>query len=84
MNCFCGMVEGRKDSRDHCHTFSPSRIFYTPRAEFELAQHLSCAIVITTTPRRHVSQIYVPLGFTILNLQSLPRLQYSRLIEKQK
>ena len=43
----------------HCQRFSPSRIFDTPRATFELAQNLSsgfvdwsCAVVITTIPRR--------------------------------
>ena len=46
-------------SRDHCQRSSPSRISDTPRAGFEPAQNLSsgfdewsCAIVITTTPRR--------------------------------
>ena len=47
-------------SRDHCQRSSPSRISDTPRAEFEFAQNLSsvlvewsCAVVTTTTPRRH-------------------------------
>ena len=65
MNCFCGMVDRRKrfsliSSRDHCQISSPSRISHTPRAGFEPAQNLSsglvewsCAVVITTTPRRH-------------------------------
>ena len=46
-------------SRDHCQRPSPSRISDTPRAGFEPAQNLSsgfdewsCAVVITTTPRR--------------------------------
>ena len=65
MNCYCGMVDRRKafsliSSRDHCQRFSSSRISDTPRAGFEPEQNLSsgfvewsCAIVITTTPRRH-------------------------------
>ena len=65
MNCFCGMVDWQKafsliSSRDHCQRFSPSRISDTPRAGFEPVQNLSsglaewsCAVVITTTPRRH-------------------------------
>ena len=64
MNCSCGMVERRKtfsviSSRDHYHRSSPSRVPDTPRAGFEPAQNLSsglvewsCAVVITTTPRR--------------------------------
>ena len=59
------MVNRRKafsliSSRDHCQRSSPSRISDTPRAGFEPAQNLSsgfvewsCAVVITTTPRRH-------------------------------
>ena len=72
MNCFCGMVDRRKafsliSSRDHCQRSSPSRISDTPRAGFEPAQNLSsglvessCAVVITTTPRRHndTSDVY--------------------------
>ena len=66
MNCFYGMVDRRKafsliSSRDHCQRSSPSRISDTPRAGFEPAQNLSsglaewsCAVVITTTPRRHM------------------------------
>ena len=65
MNCFCGMVHRGKvfsliSSRDHCHRSSPSRVSDMPRAGFELAQNQSsgfiewsCAVVITTTPRRH-------------------------------
>ena len=67
MNCFCGMIDRRKassliSSRDHCQRSSPSRISDTPRAGFEPAQNLgsglvewNCAVVITTTPRRHFS-----------------------------
>ena len=47
-------------SRDHCQRFSPSQISDTPRAGFEPAQNLSsdfvegsCAVAITTKPRRH-------------------------------
>ena len=62
MNCFCGMLDRRKafsliSSRDHFQRCLPSRISDTPRAGFEPAQHLiverRCAVVITTTPRRH-------------------------------
>ena len=65
INCFCGMVEQRKafsliSSRDHCQRSSSSRISDTPWAGFEPTQNLSsglvegnCAVVITTTPRRH-------------------------------
>ena len=65
-HCFCGMVDRRKafsliSSRDHCQKSPPSRISETPRAGFEPAQSLSsglvewsCAVMITTTPRRHV------------------------------
>ena len=46
MDCFCGMVDGRKafsliSSRDHCQRSSPSRISDTPRAGFEPAHNLS-------------------------------------------
>ena len=61
------MVDQRKafsliSSRDHCQRSSPSWISDTPRAGFEPAQNLSsslversCAVVITATPRRHVT-----------------------------
>ena len=64
MNYFCGMVDRRKaisliSSRNHCQRSSPSRISDMPRTVFEPAQNLSlglvgwsCAVVITTTPRR--------------------------------
>ena len=63
MNCFCGMVDRRKafsliSSQDHCQR--SSRISNMPRAGFKPEQNLSsglvewsCAVVITTTPRRH-------------------------------
>ena len=66
-NCFCGIVNRRKtfsliSSRDHCQRSPPSQISDTPRAGFEPALSLSsrliewsCAVVITTTPRRHVT-----------------------------
>ena len=65
MNCFCGMVDRQKElglifSRDHFQRSSGWRISDTPRGGFEPAQNLTssfaewtCAIVITTTPRRH-------------------------------
>ena len=71
MNCFCGMVDRRKafsliSSRDHCQRSSPLRISDTPRAGFEPPQNLSsglvewsCAVVTTTTPRRHT--IFLPV-----------------------
>ena len=61
---FCRMVERRKassliSSRDHCQRFLPSQISNTSRARFEPGQNLgsgfvewSCAVAITTTPRR--------------------------------
>ena len=64
VNYFCGMVDRRKaisltSSRNHCQRSSPSRISDMPRTGFEPAQSLSlglvgwsCAVVITTTPRR--------------------------------
>ena len=64
MNCFCVMVDRRKafsliSSRNHCRRSWPSWISDTPRVGFEPAQNLisglvkwSCAVVITTTPRR--------------------------------
>ena len=67
MNCFCGMVDRRKafsliSSRDHCQRSSPSRISDTPWTGLEPAQNLSSgfvewsyAVVITTTPRRHIT-----------------------------
>ena len=49
-------------SWDHCQRSSPPQISNTPQAEFEPAQNLSsglvewsCAVVITTTPRRQVT-----------------------------
>ena len=75
MNCFCGMVDRRKalsliSSRDHCQRSSPSRISDTLRAGFETAQNLSsgfvewsCAVVITTTPRRQ----HLSVWFTTVN-----------------
>ena len=65
MNGFCGMVNQRKafsliSSRDHCQRSSPPWISDTLRAGYEPAQNLSsgfdewsCAVVITTIPRRH-------------------------------
>ena len=53
-------------SRDHCQRSSPSRISNPPRAGFDPAQNLSwgllewsCAVVITTAPRRHVWEMFV-------------------------
>ena len=50
MNCFCGMVDGRKafsviSSQNHCQRSSPSQISDTQRAEFEPAQNLSSGLV---------------------------------------
>ena len=65
VNCFCGMVDWRKmfsliSNWDHCQRYSPSRTSDTTWAGFEPAQSLSsglaewsCAVVITTTPRRY-------------------------------
>ena len=73
MNCFCGVLDRQKtfsliSSRDHCQRSSPSRISDTPRAGFEPAQSLSsdlvkwsCAVVITTTPQRHmIDRVHLP------------------------
>ena len=68
MNCFCGMVDPPKafsliSSRDHCQRYSQSQISDTPGAGSEPAQNLSsdlvecsCAVVITTTPRHHITE----------------------------
>ena len=78
MNCFCSMVDRRKafsliSSRDHCQRSSPSRISDTLRAGFEPAQNLSsdfvdwsCAVVISTTPRRIWLQKYLNFGKTLV------------------
>ena len=68
MNCFCRTVDRRIESsfissRDHCQSFSPSRISDTMRAGFETTQNLSsgfvewtCAVVMITTLRRHYTK----------------------------
>ena len=85
MNFFCGMVDQRKafsliSSWDHYQRSSLSRISDTPQAGFEPAQNLSsgfvewsCAVVITTTPRRHslLSKALLPT-FKHLNAPSYP------------
>ena len=76
MNCFCGIKNGMVDrqkafslifSPDHCQRSSQLRISDTPRAGFESAQNLSsglvgwsCAVVITTTPRRFINVLLTP------------------------
>ena len=50
MNCFCGMVDGRKafsviSSQNHCQRSSPSQISDTPREGFEPAPNLSSGLV---------------------------------------
>ena len=70
MNClFFVMADQRKvfsltSSRDHFQRSAPSCIFYAPRARFEPEQKTSsvfvewsCALVITTTPRRQDSGV---------------------------
>ena len=90
MNWFCGMVDRWKAfrliySRDHCQRSSPSRISDTLQAWFEPAQNLtsgldewSCAVVITTTPRRHEhgkhSSVPARWGATSLSVCYLPLL----------
>ena len=66
-NCFCGMVDRQKEfsliySRDHCQISSLSRISDISWAGFQTAPNLSsgfvewsCAVVITTTPRRQTA-----------------------------
>ena len=90
INCFCGMVDRRKvfsliSSWDHCQRSSPSRISDTPRAGFEPAQNLSsglvewsCAVVITTTPRRQ------GMGNAARLLQVLHRFVYWKYLLSQK
>ena len=70
MTCFCGIVDWRKvlsltSSWDHSKRFSPSQISDTSWAGFEHLQNLSsgfvkgsCAVVITTTPRRRHNVLY--------------------------
>ena len=85
MNCFCGMIDRRKafsltSSRDHCQRSSPSRISDMPQAGFEPAQNLSsglvewsCAVVITTTPRRKLKtegKIKINFDFVLLGFLS--------------
>ena len=65
INCFCRMVDRQKllsliPIRDHCQSFSPLQISDILRAGFQPVQNLSsgfvessCAVVVTTTPRRH-------------------------------
>ena len=65
LNYFCSMVDRRKavsliSTQDHCQRSSTSRISHTLQARFEPAQNLSsdlielsCAVVITTSPRRY-------------------------------
>ena len=79
INCFCGMVVQRKvfsiiSSQDHYQRSSPSQISDTLQAGFEHAQNLSwglvepsCAVVITTTPRRHITT-------TLLHITTTPQL----------
>ena len=67
MNCFCDMVDGQKAfsfifSRNYCQRSSPSRISDMPWAELEPVENLSsglvewsCAVAMTTIPRRSVS-----------------------------
>ena len=69
MNCFCDVADRQKvfsiiSSWDNCLRSSPSRISDTPWTGFEHAQNLSsgfvewpCAVVITTTPRYHITAI---------------------------
>ena len=73
MICFCGMVDRRKafsfiSGQDYYRRSSLSRISDTPQAEFEPAQNTSSgfvewryAVVIATTPRRHIFHLYAKL-----------------------
>ena len=66
-------------SRDHCQRFSPSWISNTPQAGFEPVQNLSlslvewtCAVVLTTTPRRHKCCIlYRNQSFVLLSSKTI-------------
>ena len=74
INCFCSMVVQRKafsviSSQDHYQSSSPSQISDTLQAGFEPAPNFtwglvepSCAVVITTTPRCHITT--TPLHIT--------------------
>ena len=65
MNCFCGMVDQWRtvslvSNWDHCQRSSQPEISDMPQTGFEPVQNLisgfiewSCAVVITTMPRRH-------------------------------
>ena len=65
VDCFCGMVDRRKalnliSSRDHYQRLSPLEISDTLQTRSEPLQNLSsgfmewsCAVIITTMPRRH-------------------------------
>ena len=67
MNCFCGMVDQRKafsliSSGDHCQRSTPLLISDAPWAGFKPVQNLisglvewSCAVMITITPRCHMT-----------------------------
>ena len=83
INWFCGMVDRWKvfsliSSRNHCHRSSSSRISPVDQAGFEPAQNLSsglvewnCAVVITTTPRRHKNRRHANTKHTTLKFTSL-------------
>ena len=92
MNCFCGMV-GRQNelsfifSRDQCQKSSPSRVSDTPWAAFEPVQNLSsgfvewsCAVMITTTSRRHYEIIYKFIYEAIYRNRSYPYLTWIKSI----
>ena len=91
MNCFGSVVNQWKafsliSSQDRCQRFSPSRISDTLGTRFEPAQNLSsafvewsCAVVITTTSRRHIPQ-QMRQDLTLLALISMKSFDDSRTI----
>ena len=57
-----GMAERRQAfalifSRDHCQKSSPSGIFDMPQTGAE-PDFRSCAVVVTTTPRRYIYYVF--------------------------
>ena len=93
INCFCSMVGRTKgvsliSSRNHCQRSTPLRISNMTRAGFESAQNLSqnfversCALVITTSPWRHLDLRIKCLSYKVLkeflkNVQLLPKIYF--------
>ena len=94
MTCFCGIADWRKvlsltSSWDHSKRFSPSQISDTSWAGFEHLQNLSsgfvkgsCAVVITTTPRRRHNVLYHVLYELLYKYLFIIHVLYELLYEK--